>query len=87
MYIILAAREAEIKRITVRGQLRQKVGKTLFPNNQSKMDGGCGLSSRAPVLQGQCPEFKPQACQKQLFLHTYIFVHFKEKNVLPIENI
>jgi hypothetical protein len=34
-------------------------------NNQSEIGWRCGSSGRAPVLQAQRPEFKPQFHQKQ----------------------
>jgi hypothetical protein len=34
-------------------------------NNQSKMDWGCGSSSRAPALQVQSLEFKPQSQERK----------------------
>jgi hypothetical protein len=40
--------EAEIRRIVIRGQPRQKV----LQNNQSKMDWRCGPSGKVPTLQG-----------------------------------
>jgi hypothetical protein len=50
MPVILATREAEIRRIEVRSQPRQIVFKTLSPTQ--KRAGG--------VAQGVGPEFKPQ---------------------------
>jgi hypothetical protein len=47
---ILATWEAEIGRITVRGQPRQIVQEAHLQNNQSKMDWRRGSSSRAPAL-------------------------------------
>jgi hypothetical protein len=42
MLVILAPWEAEIRRIVVQGQLRQRVHKTpISKNNQSKMDWRC----------------------------------------------
>jgi hypothetical protein len=58
-FIILAAQEAEIKRILVQSQPGQIVGKTILEKNPSqkrkkkkKRTGG--------VAKGEGPEFKPQ---------------------------
>jgi hypothetical protein len=56
--IILATREAEIRRTTVQSQPGQIVHETLSRKTLHKnRDSG--------VAQGEDPEFKPQYCQKK----------------------
>jgi hypothetical protein len=38
---------------------------THLQNNQSKIDWRCGSTGRAPALQVQSPELKPQSNQKK----------------------
>jgi hypothetical protein len=61
---ILVAWETEIWMITVQGQPQKIVCEmppTHLQNNQTKTDWRCGSSSRAPALQVQSLEFKPQS--------------------------
>jgi hypothetical protein len=57
--IILAAREAEIRKITVQSQPRHIVQETLSQENSSQKCAG-------EVVQGVGPEFKPQSAKKEL---------------------
>jgi hypothetical protein len=62
---ILATWDAEIGRTMVQAQPRANSSyETPSPNNQRKMDWRCGSQGRAPALQVQSQEFKPQAHQK-----------------------
>jgi hypothetical protein len=55
--VILATQEAEIRRITVQSQPRQKVCETVSQNPSQKRAGG--------VVQGISLEFKLQYCKKK----------------------
>jgi hypothetical protein len=56
--------EAENRRIMIRGQLREIIQKPHIQNNQSKMYWSCDSSCRAPAMQVQSPEFKPQSHER-----------------------
>jgi hypothetical protein len=58
--------EAEIRRITVRGQPGQIIHKIpIYKIMRAKMDWRCGSSGGMPALEVQSPEFKPQSHQKK----------------------
>jgi hypothetical protein len=57
MSVILATQEAEIRRISVQNQPRQRVLDTVSKNLHINRAGG--------VAQGEGPEFKPQYHQKK----------------------
>jgi hypothetical protein len=57
--------EAEMGRIKVQGQPRQRVWETHLQNNQSKMDRRCGSKGREPALQAQSSKFKHQSHQRK----------------------
>jgi hypothetical protein len=55
--VILATQEAEIRRIVVQGQPKQRVPNTLSQKHPTERRAG-------GVAQGIGPEFKPQYCKK-----------------------
>jgi hypothetical protein len=67
MPIILATREAEIRRIVVQGQPGQMVHETppISKITRTKMDWRSRSSGRVPALRAQSPKFKPQSHKKK----------------------